>query len=219
MLICGLYNPPKHNYRHIDLMNYVIGFVDSVLEKHPHAVIVCGGDLNQLDMKEFKALSGWSFLVEFLTRGNACLDNCLKTCPFHMLMKMDHEAFVLPAGRKLKPMRRKVHLRDTREHRKQALYIVLAAEDWGDILAAKNVNVVVGLLEDRIHTLMDECMLVKTVRILSRDLAWMSPLVKSMLRAKSKISVSNKERLKSINSRISEVINENRRNPVVAMVS
>ena len=40
-----------------------------------------------------------------------------------------------------------------------------------------------------------------------------------MLRAKSKISVSNKERLKSINSRISEVINENRRNPAVAMGS
>ena len=60
---------------------------------------------------------------------------------------------------------------------------------------------------------------VKTVRISSRDPAWMSPLVKAMLRAKSKISVSNKERLKSINSRISEVINENRRNPAVAMGS
>ena len=134
-------------------------------------------------------------------------------------MKTDHEAFVLPAGTKLKPMRGKVHLRDTREHRKQALYIALAAEDWGDILAAENINVAVGLLEDRIRTLMDECMPVKTVRISSRDPAWMSPLVKSMLRAKSKISVSNKERLKSINSRISEVIKENRRNPAVAMGS
>ena len=80
---------------------YVIGFLDSVLEKHPEAVIVCGGDLNQLDMQEFKALSGWSFLIEFPTRGNACLDNCLTNR--HMLMKTDHEAFVLPAGTKLKP--------------------------------------------------------------------------------------------------------------------
>ena len=47
----------------------------------------------------------------------------------------------------------------------------------------------------------------------------MSPVVRSMLRARSKISVSNKERLKSINSRISEVSNENRRNPVVGMGS
>ena len=46
-----------------------------------------------------------------------------------MLMKTDHEAVVFPAGTKLKPIRRKVHLRDTREHRKQATYLDLAAED------------------------------------------------------------------------------------------
>ena len=51
------------------------------------------------------------------------------SCPFHMLMKTDHEAVVFPAGTKLKPIRRKVHLRDTREHRKQATYLDLAAED------------------------------------------------------------------------------------------
>lgn len=60
MLIFGLYNPPKHKYRHIDVMSYVIGLVDSVLDKHPDAVIVCGGDLNLLDTQEFKAFSGWS---------------------------------------------------------------------------------------------------------------------------------------------------------------
>lgn len=53
---------------------------------------------------------------------------------------------MLPAGTKVKPMRRKVHLRDTREHRKQALYLALAAEDCNDILAAENMIVVVGLI-------------------------------------------------------------------------
>ena len=77
-------------------MNYVIGYVDSVLE-------------------EFTALSGWSFLVKFPTRGNACLDNTLtnrpdlfgKTYPSHMLMKTDYEAVVFPAGTNLKPRRPK----------------------------------------------------------------------------------------------------------------
>ena len=77
MLICGLYNPTKHSYRYIDLMNYIIFFVDFVLNKHPEANIVCGGDVNRLDMQEFKALFGWDFMVDFPTRGNACLDNCL----------------------------------------------------------------------------------------------------------------------------------------------
>ena len=54
MLICGLYNPPKHSYRDTDLMNYINSFVDLVLNEHPDAAIVCGGDVNRLDMQEFK---------------------------------------------------------------------------------------------------------------------------------------------------------------------
>lgn len=37
MLICGLYNPPKHSYCDHDLC-YLINFVDSVLGKHPDTV-------------------------------------------------------------------------------------------------------------------------------------------------------------------------------------
>lgn len=86
-------------------------------------------------------------------------------------------------------LRRNVHLRDTIEHRKQALYLALAAEDWRDILADENISVAVGLMEDKIRTLMDECIPLKTVRISPRDPT--SPLVRSMLIVTSKISVSN----------------------------
>ena len=124
MLICGIYNPPKHKYRDLDIMNYLISFnVDSVLDKHPDTVIVCSGDINRLDMQ---ALSGWNVMIDFPTSGNACLDNCLTNRPdlfgkaytIHMLMKTDHEGFVLPAGTKLKPTRRKVLVCDCREQRK-----------------------------------------------------------------------------------------------------
>lgn len=102
MLICGLYNPPTHNYRDLDLITYIISFVELVLNKHPEAAIVCGGDVNRLDMQEFKALSGWDFMVDFPTRGNAWLDNCMtnradlfgQAYPIHMLIKTDHEGFV-----------------------------------------------------------------------------------------------------------------------------
>ena len=43
----------------------------------------------------------------------------------------------------------------------------------------------------------------------SRDPAWMTPLVKAMLRSKSR--VSDEARLKELNKRISEVISENRK--------
>lgn len=51
MLICGLYNPLKHSYRDLDLINYIISFVELVLNKHPEVAIVCGGDVNRLDMQ------------------------------------------------------------------------------------------------------------------------------------------------------------------------
>ena len=116
-------------------------FCSFCVGKHPDAVIVCGGDLNQLDMLDCKALSGWSFLVEFPKRGNACLDNCLtirpdlfgKAYPFQMLMKMDRETFVLPTGTKLKSMHCKVHFCDTRDHCKHTLYLAsfnLACTSW-----------------------------------------------------------------------------------------
>ena len=76
-------------------------------------------------------------------------------------------------------------------------------------------------MEDKIRTLMDKCVPLKSVRMSSCDPVWMSPLhvVLSMLRAKSRISDNNVDRLNLINSRISEVIKENRRYLVAIMGS
>ena len=83
-------------------MNYIIFFVHC------------------LDMQEFKTLSGWNFIVDFPTQGNACLENCLtndanqydQACSMNTLIKIDHEGFVLPVGLKLKPLRHEVLVRD-----------------------------------------------------------------------------------------------------------
>ena len=131
----------------------------------------------------------------------------------HMLIKTDHQGVILPAGTKLKPVRRKVQIRDTRKHRKEALYLALNEEDWSEVLSGNNVDCVVNNMEKTIWTLMDKCMPLKSVRRSSRDPVWMTPLVKSMLRAKSRISCNNVERHKVITSRISEVISANRKNP------
>ena len=217
MLIYGLYNPPKHKYQEADLMNYLITFVDSVLDKHPDTIIVCGGDVNRLDTQELKALSRWDVMVDFPPRGNNCLTNRLdlfgNTYPLHMLIKTDYEGFVLPAGTKLKPTHRKVLVRDCREHLKQSFYLALPAQDWQEVDMPDNVDVAVRILEDKICSLMDKCMPLRSTRTSSRYSSWMSPLVRSMLRAKTRISLNNVDRLKLANSRISQVISESRRNP------
>ena len=132
-----------------------------------------------------------------------------------MLIKTDHEGFVLPAGLKLKPVCHKVLVQDCREHRKQSFYMALATVDWSDVFNAVDINKAVEVLKEKILVVMDKCMPQKSVHMSSRDPVWMSPLVKCMLRTKSRKSLNNKERLSLINKHISEVITENRRKPAV----
>ena len=120
-----------------------------------------------------------------------------------MLIKTDHEGFVLPAGLKLKPVRRKVLVRDCREHRKQSFYLALATLYCSDCFNAVDINKADEVLEEKILAVMDKCVPQKSVRMSSRDPVWMSPLVKCMLRTKSRISLTNKERLSLFNKRIS----------------
>ena len=56
MLVCGIYNPPKHNYQESDLMSYLNNIADDTLDKYPDTVIVCGGFLNRLDLDSLHAV-------------------------------------------------------------------------------------------------------------------------------------------------------------------
>lgn len=63
-----------------------------------------------------------------------------KCCRFQTLTTTDDKGVILPAGRKLKPIRRKVWIRDCREHRKIALYRALYDETWDDITEMSDIK-------------------------------------------------------------------------------
>ena len=226
LLVCGVYHPPQPTYRSSDFLQYLVHLVDNALDQHPGLTIVMGGDTNHLDVNELCQLTGWNSLVDFPTRGVAYLDNVLtnrpdlfgKCAPFSISIKTDHTAVILPAGSKLKPVRQKVRIRDCRKHRKGALYLELAGETWDSVLETNDVEEAVNNLETLIHSHMDRCMPFRTVSISSRDPAWMTPLLKSLLRSKSRFGQYSGDRLREINRRISEVISENRRNLLQAHV-
>ena len=177
------------------------------------------GDINQLDPEELCSMTGWKALVNFPTRGDSILDNVFtnrsdlfgKCTPYNMTTKTDHMAVILPPGTKLKPIRRKVQIRDCRKHRKEDFYKALAGETWHAVLNANDVDQAVSNLETVIRTHMNKCMPLRTVRISSRDPEWITPLLKSLLRTKSRISPNNLERNNEINKRISEIIRQNRK--------
>ena len=97
-------------------------FLDSVLD----GAVMWGGDLKRLNLELLSTVSGLTALVEFPTRGDASLDNCLtnkpelfqSTYPYEKLIKTDHNSVILPPGSKLRPLRTKYHFRDYREHHK-----------------------------------------------------------------------------------------------------
>ena len=219
LFVCGTYHPPKPTYTANDFMQYLINIVDNALEKQPGMAIVIGGDVNQLKISELCLMTGWEALVDFPTRGEAILDNVLtnrpdlfgKCVPYNISIKTDHTAVILPAGTKLKPVRTNVRIRDCRKHRKNHLYRALADESWDDILNSSDVNLAVYNLERTIQMHMDRCMPFKMVCMSSRDPVWMTPLIKLLMREKSRITPKNTDRIGEINWRILEIINHNRR--------
>ena len=115
---------------------------------------------------------------------------------------MDHTAVVLPAESKLKPVRQKIRIRDCRKHRKEALYLELAGATWDSVPGTNDPDEAVNNLETLIHRHMDKCMPFRTVCISSRDPAWVTPLLKSLMRSNSRIGQNMEDRLRAINRRI-----------------
>ena len=87
----------------------------------------------------------------------------------------------------------------------------LAGETWDSVLGTNDVDETANNLETLIHRHMDKCMPVRTVCISSRDSAWVTPLLKSLMRSESRIGQNRGDRL--LIRRTSEVISENRRTP------
>ena len=174
-------------YNAEDLTNSLIELVDNTLDNYPviNTVIVVSGDLNKFDLNQLQHLSGWSVLGDFPTRGNACV-------PVDMLMKTDHRGIILHAGKKLEPVR-KVIIRNCREHRTSAFYQALVNEKCNEIFDATYIDLAVNTcrMKEIIHSHLNICMPLKVVSMSTRDPVWMNPLVKYMMKTKSRISSSN----------------------------
>ena len=143
-------------------------------------------------------LSGLHALVDFPTQGNSCLNNVFtnrkdlfgKSYASHMLIKTALSSVIVPAGTKLKPIQCKISNRDRHEHRKMALFKAIDEEDWSDVLRSTNANEAVDKLELTIHNHMDRCVPQRKVTMSSYGPFWMSPLVKSLFKKKSRTLIA-----------------------------
>ena len=73
------------------------------------------------------------------------------------------------------------------------------------------VDSAVDSLTSDIHSMMDDCFPFKTVRMSSRDPAWITPLVKVLLKKRNKLQIKNPDSANEISKRIAQQIKENRK--------
>ena len=165
------------SYDEGDLIDTIIDRCDTFLDMHPNGKILCGRDLNRLDLDCLSTSSGLVPMVNFATRRTSILDNCLKNHPdlfndplrFKALKKTDHWGVILPPRNKIKPIRSKCCFRYFREHHKIKFTSVLEDFDWIPVNNARDDEIETNILNKDLHNLMDKCFPMRRFVMSSRD--------------------------------------------------
>ena len=101
--------------------------------------------------------------MNFLTRVNTVLDNCLTNKPelfqtpfsYQALIKTDHVGVTLPPGKKLRPVRREHTFREFGEHHKIKFKSMIQTCDWTPVLNAHDVDSTTNMLNESLLSLMN----------------------------------------------------------------
>ena len=221
MLIIGLYHPPSLKYDEGNLIDTAIDRCDTFLDMHLNGVVLCGGDLNRLDLDCLSTSPGPVPMVNFATRGTSILDNCLTNHPelfndplrFQALIKTDHWGVILPLGNKIKPIQSKCCFRDFREHHKTKFTSELENFDWTPVINAPDVEIATSILNKDLPNLKDKCFPMRRFVMSSCDPTWITPLVKYLLRKKKRAADGgHTHKAEDLSSKVYKLIGENRKN-------
>ncbi|EDO43665.1 predicted protein, partial [Nematostella vectensis] len=120
----SVYHPPNPVYDAAELLDFMSDTCDQILLENPNAKIIIAGDINQLNISEFTRQPALHQMVKVPTRGERILDVFLTNYPFLWkhgsvnkgLVRSDHLVVTVPPLAPVKPSRKYVSLRDTRDH-------------------------------------------------------------------------------------------------------
>jgi hypothetical protein len=152
--VTSVYHPPDPTYQESELLNNLSESIEQILQGESNARIIIGGDVNQQKVKDIISQHNMQQMVRKLIRGQKVFDIFLTNCPhlwnrpniFDGVVKSDHLAVVITPWVAVKPERKTVYFRDTRDHRKFAMMRELEAQDWSCIDDCEDVNESVILL-------------------------------------------------------------------------
>ena len=114
-----------------------------------------------------------------------------------------------------KAKRSSIQFRDVREHRKIRMAYLLESHDWQEVFSVADCELKCDGLSNTLWTMFNECFPQISVRISSRDPPFISPLVKHVLKFRSRLQKRSKPLPIGLEDRINHLIRENQRQAVM----
>ena len=196
--IFGLcYHPPDPPYDVAEFIDCISNSIDVLTSLYPGAVLCVLGDFNQLDTTFLQCEFGLTQIVDTPTHGNNLLDKVFinvpdgyKTQVFKSLVKTKHQAvLVVPYGASYcvpnKPQ--KSTLYDLHSHNIDLLRYCIGTFDWSTVFLCQNLQAKYDILLYSIRSAINSCIPSKVIRRGKGDPDYITPLVKSLLRKRSKL--------------------------------
>mgnify|MGYP002803377516 CR=1 FL=1 len=220
--VAVVYHPPNSDYLASDLVDHLIDSCEYILSSDPNAKIIIAGDVNTLDISDLTRQQLLTQVVKKPTRGENILDVFLTNSPLLFkkpvlatsFVRSDHKAILIFPKSVVKPIRKTVYIRDTREQHKVKMELKLKSNDWNiNIEDCQDISSIVDDLNHKLWSMFDESFPLIKVKVSSRDPLHMTPLVKHLLKIRNK-NIRNGSTDYILQARINELIRTNQRNAV-----
>ena len=193
--VAVVYHPPNSDYLASDLVGHLIDSCDSILSSDPNAKIIIAGDVNTLDINDLMRQQSLTQVVKKPTRGENILDVFLANSPLIFkkpilttsLVRYDHKSILILPKSVVKPIRKTVYIRYTREQHKVKMEFKLKSNDWNiNIEDCQDISSIVDDLNHKLWSTFNESFPLIKVKVFSRDPPHMTPLVKRLLKIRNK---------------------------------
>jgi hypothetical protein len=145
----------------------------------------------------------------FLTN---CFDEYNEPDVYNSCVKTDHRAiFVTPKTTIARAQKETRNIYDIRMHNRLRLSTAMSSIDWLLLTHIKDANLLVNTFNAVVTEMKDQYIPVKVVKTADRDPYWCSPLIKSLIKKRNRLltSCQNEDKLKTLNQKISKLINDN----------
>lgn len=195
--VCCCYHPPRPKYEVNVFVNSLASDIDYINRLYHDAIIIIGGDFNQLNTSFLETDHGLVQMVSTPTHCGHLIDKIFVSCPYvynctvyRSILKTKHCGILLTNSDDPLPVsscKRKVQLFDLRAHNIDRLRYNISLYPWDSLMMCNDVEYLYDLFVNIVHSIILASVPVKIVTIGPRDPDYVTPFIKSLLRQRNRL--------------------------------